>query len=292
MTKPKVSIVILNWNGLEDTLECLNSLRKITYPDYEVIVIDNASSGDDVKAFREKFGDYIQIIENDANYGYSKGYTIGMEKAFAGGAQYVLLLHNDAVVAPDFLGELVSVAEEYPEYGILSAINYSYKQPDKIQNAGQRARWFGLRSVEVSKQYNREAVQECIWVPLTCLLFEKEKVARMGVIPAMRGYFLYGDHIWHISTLRSKLKIGCVSRARIWHKGSQSLKRAGWSRMKWILRDNIILRYRFLSPRNIKGLTPSQFIYFALWLFIQRIPSFLGLVVRSLPAVIKLGRRC
>lgn len=57
---PKVSIIILNWNGLEDTIECLDSLKKITYANYAVIVVDNGSSGDDVKVLRERFGDYLQ----------------------------------------------------------------------------------------------------------------------------------------------------------------------------------------------------------------------------------------
>ena len=65
---PKVSIIILNWNGWEDTTECLESLRKITYPNYEVIVVDNGSEGSDVEVLREKFGDYIHIIENEKNY--------------------------------------------------------------------------------------------------------------------------------------------------------------------------------------------------------------------------------
>ncbi|MCX6653634.1 MAG: glycosyltransferase, partial [Candidatus Bathyarchaeota archaeon] len=59
---PKVSIIILNWNGLDDTIECLDSLRKITYPNYEVTVVDNASTGDDVKILSERFDGYIHFI--------------------------------------------------------------------------------------------------------------------------------------------------------------------------------------------------------------------------------------
>ena len=59
MSHPTVSIIVLNWNGLKDTIECLESLKKITYPNYKVILVDNASSGDDVKVLRERFGDYI-----------------------------------------------------------------------------------------------------------------------------------------------------------------------------------------------------------------------------------------
>ena len=62
---PKVQIIVLNWNGLEDTINCLESLKNITYPDYEVIVVDNASEGDDVKVLKGRYGDYISIIENE-----------------------------------------------------------------------------------------------------------------------------------------------------------------------------------------------------------------------------------
>jgi len=61
MNYPRVSIVILNWNGLDDTIECLESLKKITYHDYEVIVVDNGSQGSDAQALEEKFGEYINL---------------------------------------------------------------------------------------------------------------------------------------------------------------------------------------------------------------------------------------
>ena len=75
MNQPKVSIITLNWNGLEDTIECLESLKKITYPSYEVIVVDNGSEGNDVQVLEEKFGDYIHLIKNDRNYGGPGGHN-------------------------------------------------------------------------------------------------------------------------------------------------------------------------------------------------------------------------
>ena len=63
MNHPKVSILILNWNGLEDTTECLESWKKVTYPNHEVIVVDNGSEGNDAQLLKERFGDYIQIIQ-------------------------------------------------------------------------------------------------------------------------------------------------------------------------------------------------------------------------------------
>ena len=61
-TSPKVAVIIINWNGLADTAECLESLRGIAYPNYETIVVDNGSSGDDVRVLQERFGESVELI--------------------------------------------------------------------------------------------------------------------------------------------------------------------------------------------------------------------------------------
>jgi len=88
VSHPTVSTIILNWNGLKDNIECLESLDKVTYPNYQVIVVDNGSTGDDGKTLRERYGDYIQIIQNDKNYGYAEGNNIGMRYAMRNGSDY------------------------------------------------------------------------------------------------------------------------------------------------------------------------------------------------------------
>ena len=75
MSYPIVCIIVLNWNGLADTQECLRSLQKVTYPGREVILVDNASSGDDVRRLSDEFGGWERIITNDKNYGFAGGGT-------------------------------------------------------------------------------------------------------------------------------------------------------------------------------------------------------------------------
>ena len=70
---PKIAIVILNWNGLSDTLECLESLKKTVYPDYVVVVIDNGSKGNDAEIIKEKFGNFAWVIEEEKNLGFAGG---------------------------------------------------------------------------------------------------------------------------------------------------------------------------------------------------------------------------
>ncbi|MBT9148582.1 MAG: Poly-beta-1,6-N-acetyl-D-glucosamine synthase [Syntrophomonadaceae bacterium] len=135
---PKVSIIILNWNGLEDTIECLESLKKITYPNYEVIVVDNGSEGNDVAVLREGFGDFIHIIGNDRNYGFAEGNNRGMRYCLENSnPDYILLLNNDTVVDPPFLDELVKVAESDNKIGSVQSKLIRKDSPEIIDSLGQ-----------------------------------------------------------------------------------------------------------------------------------------------------------
>jgi len=134
---PRVSIITLNWNGLAHTIECLESLKKITYANYEVIVVDNGSEGDDVTALKGRYGDYIHIIENDRNYGFAKGNNIGIKYASENfDPQYFLLLNNDTIVDPEFLTELTRVAESDERIGSCQSKILSLKDPETIDGVG------------------------------------------------------------------------------------------------------------------------------------------------------------
>ena len=134
---PQISIIILNWNGMAYTVPCLESLKRITYADYEVIVVDNGSEGDDVEALKDKYGDYIHVIENDRNYGFAKGSNIGIKYAFENfNPQYILLLNNDTVVDPEFLTELTGVAESDERIGSCQSKILSLKDPEMIDSVG------------------------------------------------------------------------------------------------------------------------------------------------------------
>jgi GT2 family glycosyltransferase len=95
----KVFVIILNWNGYKDTLECLRSVDKIDYPKFETVVVDNASTDGSVEAIRKRFP-HVTLLENGQNLGYAAGNNVGIRHALANGAGYILLLNNDTVVDP------------------------------------------------------------------------------------------------------------------------------------------------------------------------------------------------
>ena len=225
---PEVSIIILNWNGLEDTIECLESLKKITYTNYEVIVVDNGSQGDDTSVLQEKFGDYIHLIRNDKNYGYTGGNNIGIRYALKDSSpDYFLILNNDTVVDPDFLGQMIKVAESDASIGIVGPKVYYYDFPSRIQSAGARINMktsqnslIGIGQVDTG-QYDLQ--QEVDYVSGCCLLTKKELIQKVGLFD--ESYFCYWDETDYCARAREAgYKIVYAPHAKIWHKKSVILK--------------------------------------------------------------------
>ena len=123
MPSPHVSVIVLNWNGLQKTRECLASLAEVAYPSYDVVVVDNASTDGSVDMVRAEFPAAILLV-NDRNLGVAGGRNVGLAAAMERGSRYMLLLDNDTRVAPDVLSELVAVGEARADAGILGAKIY------------------------------------------------------------------------------------------------------------------------------------------------------------------------
>ena len=154
MSEPRVSIVILNWNSYEVTLDCLLSLRKIDYRNFEVVLVDNGSVDGSPEKLLENAPE-IRLIRNPTNLGFAGGCNVGIRDAIRRGIDYVLLLNNDTIVAPDFLTRLVDVAESEENIGALSPKVLFFDHPDRLNYAGgEHRRWslfpkiFGLRQLD------------------------------------------------------------------------------------------------------------------------------------------------
>lgn len=122
---PEVAIIILNWNNYEDTAECLESLKKVRYPNKEVIVVDNGSADGSGEQLENEFG-WCKFLFNNENLGFSAGNNIGIEYALENEYPYVLLLNNDTVVESEFLTPLIMTAEQNERRAIVSGLIYEY----------------------------------------------------------------------------------------------------------------------------------------------------------------------
>ena len=248
--EPKVSIIILNWNGVKDTLECLESVYKLDYPNFEVIVVDNGSTDNSVHLIRSAFPK-VSMIENNENLGYVGGNNVGMRYAINTCAQFVWLLNNDTVVAPDSLSELIHAAGQTDRCGLLSPVIYYYDDPKKVQFCGTILDWERKRFIQMchpefvsgsqtiprleipkrvwdDRKDDREAVildenatlsDILLWG--TALLINRDAIMAIGYLN--EKYFSYHEDIeYSVRAINSGFTNVVVSKSKVYHKEASS----------------------------------------------------------------------
>lgn len=221
---PKVSIVVLNWNGYKDTLECVQSLRKVLYPALEIMVVDNGSIDGSLNALKRRFPSGLKFIETGRNLGFAGGCNAGIRQALKDGADYVLLLNNDTVVAPDFVSELVAAAKGEPEAGILCSKVYFHDRPDVIWYSG--AYFNSLigwgRHLGFNKKGGGESGVCETGRPTGCaMMVRRDLCERTGLFD--EDYFCYAEDLdWGMRARKAGFKVLYVPSSRVWHKVSAS----------------------------------------------------------------------
>lgn len=187
---PMVSIVSVNYDQPEVTCEMLESLRKVTYPNFETLIVDNASPNSVPDSIKEKYPE-VQLMISDKNLGFAGGNNIALKQAKG---DYVLLLNNDTEVKPDFLDSLVELMESDKKIGIVSSkIRYFYED-NIIQYAGMpplnqitsRGGSDGDKEID-NGQYDE--VKETFYAHGACMMIRKSILEELGLL--YEGYFLY-----------------------------------------------------------------------------------------------------
>src|SRR5206468_3064279 len=126
--------------GRDLTLDCLESLAQLDYPNYRVLVVDNGSYDGTSEAIRSQYPG-VSVLENSENLGFAEGNNVGIRQALAEGADYVTLLNNDTVIDPQMLSALISVADSDEKIGIVGPMIYYYSDPEVIWSAGNAIDW-------------------------------------------------------------------------------------------------------------------------------------------------------
>lgn len=217
----KVAIIVLNWNGLKDTLACLASLAHLDYPNYVLVVVDNGSTDNSIPTIQAAYPE-VTLIATGENLGYVGGNNRGLAYARQIEADYALLLNNDTEVSPDFLQLLVEAAAQDAQVGIVGPTIYYFDQPETVWSAGGAIDWqqgntamIGLNQVDQGQFGERPRPVD--FVTGCALLIKMAVVDQAGSLDP-RFFAYYEETEWCVRVSRAGFKILHVPAAKIWHK--------------------------------------------------------------------------
>ena len=218
----KVITVVLNTNRREDTLACLDSLAQSTYPNLQNIVLDNASTDGSVEAIRARHPS-VQIISLQQNLGYAGNNNVGIQAALDAQADWVFVLNEDTILAPDCISQLVSATENDPTIGIVGPLIYHYDEPTVIQSAGGHITpgWDAIQ-LGINEDDHGQFSQptDVDYISGCGILVRHEAIQQCGMIDA-RYFYYWEETEWCIRLHRAGWRVVNVPAAKMWHKGVQ-----------------------------------------------------------------------
>ncbi|MCW4005057.1 MAG: glycosyltransferase family 2 protein [Candidatus Bathyarchaeota archaeon] len=255
---PHVTIVILNYNRKAVLSDCLDFLLKVEYPNYDVVVVDNASTDRKTNELQHKFPS-VRFIVNPENFGYAQGNNIGINHALLNGAKYILILNDDTAVRPNFLTELVNVAESNPHAGMLIPKVLCFEEPDKLYQA------HGSFNYYLYMVHGRlDTVDEPVEVDRvfgTAILVKRAVVDEVGLLDSQ--FFLYfEDFDWCYRATKAGYKLVYVPSATIYHKVSKSFSgKPNPLVMYYSTRNELLFAKKHLNPLLFWPLWVPRFTY-------------------------------
>jgi GT2 family glycosyltransferase len=214
--RDKAYIIVLNWNGWEDTSRCLSSLQQLDYRNHCVIVVDNGSTDDSVARICEAFP-AVKLVETGKNLGFAGGCNVGIREALAEGADFIWLLNNDTIVDPGALRAMVDKAGTNPRVGAVGSAIYFMDEPQQMQvwGGGYINLWLG-RSGHFLQPVPDQRIP---FLTGASLLISRRAIEVVGMLD--EGFFMYWEDADFCFRLRrAGWLLAVAGKSRVWHKGA------------------------------------------------------------------------
>lgn len=251
---PLVTIITINYNSFDATMEFLDSVHNISYSNYEVYVVDNASENFDRELIEKRFPK-VKIIESKINLGFAGGNNLAVRDSES---EYIAFLNNDTVVTKNFLEPLIAKLQSDELIGMVSP-KIVYEGTNKIQYAGStsinpytsRGKRLGYNEEDIG-QYDK--IEETGAIHGSALVFPRSLIDKIGLMPEF--YFLYYEEVdWSKQARKKRLKLFFVGTSKVYHKSSLSVGT-----------DNPLKTYYMTRNRMIYARRNTSFIQRLFWM--------------------------
>jgi len=264
MVMPRVEIILLNWNGYVDTINCLNSVSRLDYENFGVIIVDNGSTDSSISEIGRVFPAQ-RVVETGRNLGFSGGCNFGIQDALSRGADYVWLLNNDTIIEPTTLSHMVDAAMSVNKVGAVGSVIYHLDDMDRIQawGGGRINRWLGR---------SRHCIAPCKidYISGASMLLSRLALEDVGLL--RESYFMYWEDADICLRLRnSGYKLIVADMSRLYHRESSSVGKG--------------------SLRHIEYFNCSAVKFFRSNYSLSMIPILMGVTTRFIKQVIRMRFR-
>src|SRR3989344_9000847 len=255
---PLVSIVIVNWNGIEDTKLCLKHTAEQSYSNIEIVVVDNGSRDGSLKYLREYKA--IKLVENHKNLGFSGGHIAGYKVS---NGEYVLLLNNDAIMDSNYVKNAVKTMRSDKSIGALGGRAYLWDEQNKLFDTTNE--FYSYQNINpitaegIFAKSDEGAAQEVNNVSGSCVMVRRSVIDKIGYLH--KPFFAYYEESDLFARMkRAGYKVVYHPKLAIWHANAKSANRKAPTFTYYMMMRN---RFRF-ALRNFEPWYLKRFLKFYL----------------------------
>jgi GT2 family glycosyltransferase len=283
MQFPKVSVIVLNYNGKKFIIGCLSSLLSTNYPNFEVLFVDNASTDGSRELLEEEIKklklDNFKLISLDKNYGFAKGNNIGI-KLSDPKSELIVLLNNDTEVDPNWVKNLVIFMKTHKDVGVAQCKLRSLKNRALIDSAGGVIDYIGrvlnIGNGEPDSERFSEPY-EVFYAKGAAIVIRRDIIRKVGLLD--EDYFINyeeTDLCWR--TWFSGMKVAFIPNSIVYHYGSATIS----SGIEELPKPFILYHTRKNQISTlIKNYSTKNAIKYVTYLYIKYILFSLKLILRK-----------
>lgn len=217
-----IGIVICNYNKEDYIVNCISSILKSSVQNFDLYVVDNASSDHSVERIKSEFANKIKLLVNSENKGGSGGFNTGMREALKRDYKYLLLFDNDIIVDHYAIEELYNVLEVYKDIGMIGSKVYFMDYPDRIWGYGGTINFDTFSQKDNYKNcIDNKSIPElmyCDYVAACSLMVRVDAIKKVGIMPE-ENFIYWDDMEWGYRFNQAGYKVAVWGKSKIWHKG-------------------------------------------------------------------------
>ena len=232
-----VVVVVLNWNGWQDTVACIGSILRQNYASLKLLVVDNDSADDSVAQIKKAMPG-VELLQSGANLGFGGGCNVGIRQALSRGADYVWLINSDATADPHALSALVRVADGNAVLASVGSVLYEAEASDKVQlwGGGQVRLWSG-------QCQNQRAAAPLDFISGASVLLRCAAIEKVGLFDESTFFMYWEDADLSFRLRRAGWQLAVAEDSRVWHKQFASVGKNSLALDQYFTRSGV----RFLK---------------------------------------------